>query len=266
MKLVVVSVLAAAALASAGCGGENAKRGEAGSIALAGSVGASSAAVSAPVQTVGGVQDGITVVGTGTADVVPDIADWSFGVQSDAATSSAALAANASAMEKVIAALRKAGVARDDIRTDEVSLYPQTSNDGRTVTGYSASNAVTATIRDLGAAGRVVDAAVGAGANNVYGPDLRPSDTDSAYREAVNEAFDDARAHAEAIAAKAGVSLGAPVSITEGGGYAPGPVYYDRATPMSASAGAAAEVAPVEPGKQQVSASLTVTFSIATGA
>ena len=114
--------------------------------------------------------------------------------------------------------------------------------------------------RSLGDAGKVVDAAVRAGANDVYGPNLHPSDTDTQYREAVDKAFDDARAHAEAIAAKAGVSLGAPVAIVEGGGYVPGPVMaYDRAA-------AAAEVAPVEPGTQTVSASFTVTFAIATGA
>ena len=253
MKLVVLSVLAAAALASAGCGG-----GAAGSkVALSGYSGNSSLAASTPLQQgalVGG--DGITVVGTGTADVVPDIADWSFGVHSDASTASDALSANASAMKDVIAALRNAGIAKEDLRTDEVSLYPQMSNDGRTVTGYSASSTVTATVRNLGDAGRVVDRAVGAGATDVYGPNLRPSDTDGAYREAVDKAFDDARAHAEAIAAKAGVSLGAPVAIVEGGGYVPGPVMaYDRAA-------AGAEVAPVEPGKQQVSASLTVTFAI----
>jgi uncharacterized protein len=265
MKLVVLSVLSAAALASAGCGGANTSGGES-KVSLPQSAGSSSLAVSAPVQA-GGVAtaEGITVVGTGTADVVPDIADWSFGVQSDAGTASAALSTNASAMRDVIAALHKAGVAKDDLRTDEVSLYPQTSSDGRTVTGYSASNTVTATIRQLGNAGRVVDAAVSAGANNVYGPNLRPSDTDGAYREAVDKAFDDARAHAEAIATKAGVSLGAPVAIAEGGGSMPGPVYYDQAVPMASAAGAA-EAAPVEPGKQQVSASLTVTFAIATGA
>lgn len=260
MKLVVLSVLAAAALASAGCGG-----GEAGStkVALGGDSGSSSFTSSAPVQTGGAVAaNGITVVGTGTADVVPDVADWQFGVASQAATAEAALSANASAMKAVVDALRNAGVGKDDIQTAEVSLYPQTSNDGMTITGYSASNTVTATVRDLGDAGRVVDAAVKAGANNVYGPNLRPSDTNGAYREAVDKAFDDARAHAEAIAAKAGVTLGAPVSISEGGGYVPGPVYYDRASPMAASAAGAAEIAPVEPGKQQVSASLTVTFAI----
>lgn len=260
MKLVVLSVLAAAALASAGCGG-----GEAGStkVALGGDSGSSSFAASAPVQTGGAVAaNGITVVGNGTADVVPDVADWQFGVSSQAATAEAALSANASAMKAVVDALRNAGVGKDDIQTAEVSLYPQTSNDGMTITGYSASNTVTATVRNLGDAGSVVDAAVEAGANNVYGPNLRPSDTNDAYREAVDKAFDDARAHAEAIAAKAGVTLGAAVAISEGGGYVPGPVYYDRAAPMAASAAGAAEIAPVEPGKQQVSASLTVTFEI----
>jgi uncharacterized protein YggE len=203
--------------------------------------------------------NGITVVGTGSADVVPDVADWSFGVHSQAGTASEALSANASAMKNVLAALAGAGISKKDVQTTEVSLYPETADDGRTVTGYSASSTVTATVRKLGEAGKVVDAAVRAGASDVYGPNLHPSDTDEAYGEAVDKAFDDARAHAEAIAAKAGVSLDAPIAIVEGGGYAPGPVTaYDRA--------AAAEVAPVEPGTQQVSASLTVTFAISTGA
>ena len=93
---------------------------------------------------------GITVVGTGTADVVPDVADWSFGVNSQAATASDALSANASAMNAVLDALKSAGVAKEDLQTTEVLLYPQTADDGRTVTGYSASSTVTATVRKLG--------------------------------------------------------------------------------------------------------------------
>jgi uncharacterized protein YggE len=263
MKLVVLAMVAVASLAAAGCGG-----GDGGSeIALSGYSGSNSgpgdmAISSAPVQP-GTVMtgSGITVVGTGTADVVPDVADWSFGASSQAATASDALSANASAMNAVIDALKSAGVSKEDLQTTQVSLYPETADDGRTVTGYSASSTVTATVRKLGDAGTVVDAAVGAGANDVYGPNLHPSDTDAQYREAVDKAFDDARAHAEAIAAKAGVSLGVPTAIVEGGGYVPGPVMaYDRA------AASGAEVAPVEPGTQQVSASLTVTFAIATGA
>ena len=261
MKLVVLATVAAASLAAAGCGGGDGSS----EVALSGYSGSGDKAVlsAAPVQQ-GGVMaaNGITVVGTGTADVVPDVADWSFGVRSQGATASEALEANASAMKAVLDALKDAGISKDDLQTTEVSLYPETADDGRTVTGYSASSTVTASVRDLGDAGKVVDAAVRAGANDVYGPNLHPSDTDAQYREAVDKAFDDARAHAEAIAAKAGVSLGAPLAIVEGGGYVPGPVIaYDRAT-----AAGAAEVAPIEPGTQTVSASLTVTFAIATGA
>ena len=260
MKLVVLATVAAAGLAAAGCGGGNGGS----EVALSGYSGSGDSAISAaPVQQDGVMTaNGITVVGTGTADVVPDVADWSFGVRSQATTASDALSANAAAMKAVIAALGDAGISKDDLQTTEVSLYPETTEDGRTVTGYSASSTVTATVRKLGDAGKVVDAAVRAGANDVYGPNLHSSDTDAQYREAVDKAFDDARAHAEAISAKAGVSLGAPVAIVEGGGYMPGPyMAYDRAT-----AAGAAEVAPVEPGTQTVSASLTVTFAIATGA
>ena len=257
MKLVVLATVAAASLAAAGCGGGNGGS----EVALSGYSGSGDMAIStAPVQQGGAMTaNGITVVGTGTADVVPDVADWSFGVNSQAGTASDALSTNASAMKAVVDALRDAGVAKDDLQTTQVSLYPMTADDGRTVTGYSASSTVTATVRKLEDAGKIVDASVRAGANDVYGPNLHPSDTEPQYHEAVDKAFDDARAHAEAIAAKAGVSLGAPIAIVEGGGYVPGPVMgYDRA--------AAAEVAPVEPGTQTVSASLTVTFAIATGA
>ena len=259
MKVVVLATVAAASLAAAGCGG-----GDQGSeLALPGYSGSGTTAVSAAPVLQGAAMsgNGITVLGTGTADVVPDVADWSFGVRSRAASASDALSANASAMRAVLDALAGAGISKDDVQTTEVSLYPETADDGRTVTGYSASSTATATVRKLAEAGKVVDAAVRAGANDVYGPNLHPSDTDEAYGDAVDKAFDDARAHAEAIAAKAGVSLGAPIAIVEGGGYVPGSVMgYDRA------AGAAAEVAPVEPGTQQVAASLTVTFAIATGA
>lgn len=259
MKLVVLATVAAASLAAAGCGG-----GDGGpEIALSGYSGSTgqSAVSAAPVQQGGTVTaSGITVVGSGSADVVPDVADWSFGVRSQAATASDALSANASAMKAVLAALEDAGVAKQDLQTTEVSLYPETADDGRTVTGYSASSNVTATVRKLDDAGKVVDAAVRAGANDVYGPNLHPSSTDEAYGQAVDRAFDDARAHAEAIAAKAGVLLGAPVAIVEGGGYVPGPM-----TAYDTAAGAA-EMAPVEPGTQHVAASLTVTFAIGSGA
>jgi uncharacterized protein YggE len=102
-----------------------------------------------------------------------------------------------------------------------------------------------------------VDAAVAAGANQVSGPSLTVSDAEAQYADAVDAAFDDARARAEAIAAKAGVTLGAPLAIVDGGsGGMPVP-YYERAV-----ADVAAAEMPVEPGVQEVGATLTVTFAI----
>jgi hypothetical protein len=184
------------------------------------------------------------------------VADWSFGVQSDAETASAALKAASEATRRIIGALRNEGIAKEDLRTEQVSLYPRTTDDGRAVIGYSASSTVHATVRDLGKAGSIVDAAVEAGANQIYGPSLRVSDNRAQYRAAIEAALDDARARAQALATKAGVTLGGPVAIVESGGGIPGPVY-DRGL---AEAGGA-EV-PIEPGVDEIAATLIVTYAI----
>jgi uncharacterized protein YggE len=254
---VVAVALVLAAVAAAGCAGDNE---EADAQAVGGlesgvlAASASADALAAPAAAAG---EGITVVGSGTARAVPDVAEWSFGVQTAGETAAAALAANSAAMDDVVAALSGSGIGEDDLRTEQVSVYPRMSEDGRAVVGYDASNTVRATIRDLERAGGTVDAAVAAGANQVYGPTLTLSDSKAHYRAAVEAAFDDAVARAEAIAAKAGVSLGAPIAIVEsgGGGVAPG---FDR---LAAAEAAAADV-PVQAGTQEVGATLTVTFAV----
>jgi hypothetical protein len=254
MKISTLALVAAFAVVAAGCGGGNQSSG---TPVGQGTPLGKSAAGELSYQSGGstGALPGITVMGTGSAKAVPDVSDWSFGVQTDAETASAALKEASQATRRILHALRGAGVAKDDLRTEQVSLYPRTSSDGRDVIGYTASSSVQATVHDIGKAGSVVDAAVAAGANQVSGPMLRVADSQAQYREAVDAALDDAHARAEAIAAKAGVKLGAPVAIIEsgGGGY-PVPVY-DRMTV------GAAEM-PIEPGTQEISASLTVTFAI----
>jgi uncharacterized protein YggE len=202
---------------------------------------------------------GITVVGTGSAKAVPDVTEWSFGVRSEADSAAAAMSENAAATRRVIDALRAAGVDRDDLRTGQVSLSPRMNEEGgiegaQGVLGYTASNTVHVTVTGVERAGAVVDAAVAAGANEVYGPSLRVSESDEEYAEAVDAAFDDARAKAEAIAAKAGLTLGAPVAVVEGGGG--GPIAYGE------SAAALDASVPIEAGSQQIHAFLTVTFAV----
>jgi hypothetical protein len=110
-------------------------------------------------------------------------------------------------------------------------------------------------IPDLADVGAVVDAAAKAGANQVYGPNLSIADQTELYKDALADAFEDARDKAEAIAAAAGVSLGDVVNVVEGGA-----VY-----PMPAAEAAAADAGgvPIQPGQQEIQASLTVTFAIA---
>ena len=216
---VAAAVVLAAVLLAAGCAGKDEESDGAVSAVPQGGVAAADLASESLASPIGAVSAaGITVVGTGSITTTPDTAAWSFGVQTSADTASAALSANSEAMEHVVAALRDAGISRDDLQTEQVSVWPRTSDDGVSIVGYDASNTVRATIRDLDRAGGIVDAAVAAGANQVYGPSLTVSDAEAHYRAAVDAAFDDARARAEAIAEKAGVTLGAPVAIVEGAG------------------------------------------------
>jgi len=252
MKVLTFAVVVGAlAVLAAGCGGGN------GTSAAPGQVSSDKSAQAAAqigIQpSVGGTLPGITVVGSGSAKAVPDVSDWSFGVQSDAETASAALKEASQATNRIVAALRGAGIRKDDLRTEQVSLYPAMSSDGRVVTGYTASSSVQVTVRDIGKAGSVVDAAVGAGANQVSGPALRVSDSRSQYRTAFEAALDDARSRAEAIAAKADVTLGAPLAIVESGGATPGPLYERAALDAQVQ---------IEPGTQEISATLTVTYAI----
>jgi len=263
MKVLTFAVVAVLAVLAAGCsskddGTEVALGQAAGDVAVVGEPGKGTAAQISyqPGGGASGTLPGITVVGSGTARAVPDVADWSFGVQSDAETASAALKAASEVTRRIIGALGDEGIAKEDLRTEQVSLYPRTTDDGRAVIGYSATSSVHATVRDLGKAGSIVDAAVEAGANQVYGPSLRVADNRAQYRAAIEAALDDARARAQALAAKAGVTLGAPVAIVESGGGTPGPVY-DRGLAEAGGAGV-----PIEPGVDEIAATLMVTYAI----
>jgi uncharacterized protein YggE len=192
---------------------------------------------------------GITVLGAGSANVTPDRASFAFGTVSQATTANAALTVSSQSVAHVIAALKKAGVAQGDIQTSEVSLSPRTNDNGDAIVGYTASNTVTATIRKLGDAGDIVDAAVGAGANQVSGPNLLASDQDAAYRNALKTAVAEARTKAETLANASGTTLGKITAIIEGGGATPVPLMGARDTAV-----------PIEPGTQKIEATVSVTF------
>jgi uncharacterized protein YggE len=203
----------------------------------------------------GGATRTISVSGTGTVQTVPDRAGFSFGVTTQGVTASRALSANAGLARKVISALEDAGVAAADIQTQEVMLSPTFSDDGSTIVGYSATNTIAATLRELGKAGAVVDRAVEAGANQVSGPSLVQSDQEGLYREALRLAVANAHAKAQTLARAGGVSLGSVRSVVEGSA-APVP------EPFTKAAGDTNASTPIEPGTQSIEATVTVEFAI----
>jgi hypothetical protein len=196
----------------------------------------------------------ITVTGNGTVDATPDQASFGFGVTTNGATAAEALSRNSSQAHAIIDALKKAGAGSSDIQTTEVSLWPRTSKNGRVITGYQASNSVQVTA-GLGRSGALVDAAVGAGANNVDGPNLDTADRSSLYDEALKQAVVEAKGKAQSIAAAAGLTLGSQLKVREGG--QSGPIVYTQA--LEAAPVKAAP--PIEAGTQKIEASVTVTYS-----
>jgi uncharacterized protein YggE len=196
--------------------------------------------------------DTVTTNGHGAITAVPDEATVAAGVRTDGASAAAALSANAAKMNAVIAALKAAS--GDQIQTQEVSLYPTTDPQGK-VTGYTAQNTVSAKAK-IARAGALVDAADGAGANTVDGPSLTLSDQDALYRDALKKAVSDARAKALALADAGGFGVG-PVSTVVEQSAAGQPVF---ARPVALAAKDAST--PLEPGTADVTADVTVTFTI----
>ena len=193
----------------------------------------------------------VTTGGHGVVTVVPDEATINAGVRTQAATAQAALSANADAMTKVIAALKQVGVKK--IQTQQVSLYPNTDRKGN-VTGFAAQNTVSAT-STIANAGKLIDAAVGAGANTVDGPNLSVGSQSALYRSALQRAVQDARLKAKALAAAGGFHIGRVLTISESS--SPTPITFGQA-PKAAASG----TTPVEPGTQDVTADVSVAFAI----
>ena len=196
--------------------------------------------------------EGITVSGVGVVRAVPDRAEISFGVVTQGRTATQALAANDTAIRRVVAALRTAGIAAADIQTQSFSLSPRETQEGQEIQGYTAQNTVSVRLRELARAGAVVDAAVGAGANQVYGPSLSRSNARELYRDALRAAVADARSKADVLAAAAGVSLGRVAGVEEGGG---------GSAPVASPAADGRASAPIEPGTQEIQATVVVTFA-----
>jgi len=190
---------------------------------------------------------------------VPDVATLSAGVVTQAADGNGAMRDNAVQMDKVMAAVKAAGIAERDIQTSGINLSPQyryAENEAPKIIGYQASNTVSLKVRDITRLGKVLDSLAAQGANQINGPSFEIDQPEPVYDEARLAALKKAQARAETYAKSLGLRVRRIVSISEGngGGFAPMPM------PMMARA-AKADTA-VSPGETTLSVNLDVVFEL----
>jgi len=212
------------------------------------------------VQPISGTR--LDISATGEVTRVPDVAIISTGVVTRAPTATGAIRQNATRMERVRSALRQAGVADKDIQTSSLSLNPEyhyEQNKAPRLTGYQASNQVSVRFRDIGDTGKILDALVAEGANQISGPSLTIDEPEEALDEARLKAIANGRARADLYARALGMRVVRLLSVSEGGGYAVPPPM-----PMYARAEAASMDAQtkIDPGEQKVQVGVNMSFEL----
>lgn len=202
----------------------------------------------------------ISVSGSGRVSVVPDVADLRLGVTITAKSVEAARAANVAVMTGVIAALREFGIAPEDVQTTNLTLSPaydySSNRNPPRLTGYTLTNAVAVTVRDLAKVGAVIDGSLAAGATSLDSIAFRTRDVVAAENAARQAAVADARAKAEVLAAAAGVSIAGVATITESDTPEVAPIYRGGMAKMAMADAST----PVEAGTNEVAISVSVTF------
>ena len=203
----------------------------------------------------------LDVSATGDVTRVPDIAIITAGVVTRSATAKSALQQAATRMDRVIAALKRAGVEDRDIQTSNINLNPEytyANNQPPNLNGYTASNQLTIRFRDIANSGAILDALVAEGANQINGPSLTIDKPEAALDEARANAVAIGRARAEAYARSLGLRVARIVAVSESGGSFPVP----PPMPMYARAEAAQADTKIVPGEQKLQVSLSMTFEL----
>ena len=197
---------------------------------------------------------------TGEVKRVPDVAVISAGVVSRAPTATAAMQDTAARMEKVLAALKRAGVEDRDVQTSSVNLnaeYRYPENQSPQLVGYTASNNVTIRFRDIRSSGKILDALVAQGSNQITGPNLVVDKPEAALDEARAKAVAAGRARADLYARSLGMRVVRVVAVSESGGY-----YAPPPPPPMVMERSAAAFTKIESGEQKLQVNLSMTFEL----
>ncbi|MEK6371846.1 MAG: SIMPL domain-containing protein [Acidobacteriota bacterium] len=212
----------------------------------------------------GAIIDTVSVAGTGRVRLKPDRFSFTVGVQTQAPTVEEAVNENNTRVAAVVAALKKAGATPEEIQTSGFSIYPQQDySQGRLpqLLGYQVSNSITVTKKQIGDAGKLLQAAIAAGVNTSSGLTFSVSDPTRGRDQGLRAAFDDARAKATLLAGAAGRTLGQALAITEGTEpYAPPRPM--RGVVQSMAMKAEVSEVPVESGTDELTFSVSVIFAL----
>ena len=206
----------------------------------------------------------ITVSASADCSAVPDMAEISFGVTTQAKTPGQAQEENNEVIAKVVDHLKERGVEERSITTSSYNLYPQYDYNGDTpkITGYQVSTTLTVRDQSIEEAGAVVDECVALGINDVNGIRFYAGSYEEVYEDALEKAMDAADIKAQVLAASAGGKLGQVLSVSEG--------YQDTSYRYSRSNFAMAEAADsvsakgmsLMPGEAAITAQVTVTYEL----
>ncbi len=202
--------------------------------------------------------------GQATVDVTPDQAEVSVGVSNQQKTAQAAAADNANRTTAVVNAVKALIGHGDEVKTQGYSVNPAYSypkpGGSPVIDGYNANNTVHVTLHDLSSVGKVIDAAMQAGATNVNGVSFTLKNDETVRQQALAMAAQKARANAEAIAKALGLRIVGVLEAQSGEASSVRPLYQPM---MAARAMAAAAPTPIESGSVTVEATVTITLEVA---
>lgn len=210
----------------------------------------------------------VSVTGSATASVVPDLVTIQFGVDTEAKTAKDATSSNSQMMNDVVSAVQSTGVTKDEISTAGFSIYPvyndsvpdiATGIHKSILTGYRVSNTLYVKTTNLGIAGNVIDAAVAAGANRVddISFSLSPDKQQSMQDDLLGQAVLNAKSRAEKAISPLGQKIiGVKMVNISEFTVPPIPISYGAAMPMVDKS------TPVFTANQQVTTTVNVTFLI----
>jgi len=206
----------------------------------------------------------ITVSAEGKVTVSPDIAKLSFSVVSEGANPKTLADNNIKQMNAAIDFVKSKGIDEKDIKTTQYNLSPRYSYDQKTgksfIFGYTLTQTVLIKIRDLNKVAEVLAGLPPLGINQISSVSFDIDDPEKFLAGARSQAFDKAKAKAESMAGKNNVSLGEVVSFSEYQGYVP--VAYKNTLSMDAGAGAAPVAPSIQPGSQEVTIQVSVTYGL----